>query len=141
VTFGEEIAKEAETWIGTPYRYGCAYKKKGADCVRYIVAVLKKLKCIGRGYQPPPQHRDWIMGKEVDTTVFVREIKKFATEVDKNDRQMGDVVTFFYGGVESHMAFLVDNDCIVHAVSGRKVMKHPLKSFYKNIASVYRIKQ
>ena len=143
MSFADDFVAEAESWIGTLYRYGACHKGRGVDCARLPVAVCKEFGVIPEGYEVPPQHRDWILGKkeDVDVEAFIREILKFAYRIDKKERQKGDLITFNYAGVESHMGIIAENDSFIHAVAQRRVMKHPIKAFRTKIANVYRIKE
>ncbi len=135
-----DIVLEAESWIGTPYKYGACCKGKGIDCARYIAQVFKNIGILRRGYEPPAQHRDWVFGKNVDKKIFAKELLKYSDKISIDDRQAGDIISFIYAGLESHLGIIVYNDCFVHAPSGRKVMKNKVKTFYDKICSIYRVR-
>lgn len=127
----------AESWLDTPYVYGACVKGKGVDCARFIMAVYREAGFVPPGYRTPHQHKDWHYGKHVDKDVFMREVLKFAHRISIEDVRPGDVVSFLYNGIESHLAIVVGDGCIVHAVSGSRVKKQLLRSL-DNVCSVYR---
>ena len=133
----KNVVDIAYSWIGTPYCYGASKKKVGVDCVRFILAVFKEAELIPKGVSPPHQHVDWIYGKNVDKDVFKRYIMKYAFEINYDNREPGDVVTFYYNGIESHMGIIVDDDCVIHAMADRAVVKNRLR-IMNNICMVYR---
>lgn len=133
----EDVPAIALEWVGTPYVYGAKVKGKGVDCARFIIAVFQEAGLIPRGYKPPHQHKDWLYGKNVKADVFVREIVKYGRKIEYQNRRPGDVVSFLYNGIESHLGIIVDDDCIVHAVDKQQVKKVRLRS-YSNLCSVYR---
>jgi len=135
-----DIGIIAESWIGTPYRYGGAHKQKGVDCVRFITSVFKEAGILRKGYQPPKQHRDWMFGKKIDKDYFKNELLKFCNIENITDRKEDDVISFFYDGVESHLGIIVEDDNVIHAPSGRKVMKHPFKMLKTKAVNIYRAK-
>jgi len=134
------VVNEALSWLHTPYRYGACMKGRGVDCARLILTCFKKADKIPKGYEPPHQHRDWIMGKNIDPETFTRCLLLFAKRISTDLIQKGDVLSFKYIGIESHLGIVVDNENFIHAVTGKCVMIHPIKTFRKKIVAVYRAK-
>lgn len=139
-TQAQEICRIAEEWIGTPFKYGACRKGHGVDCAKLVLAVFKEAGVMDEGVYPPHQHKDWAAGKDVDPNVFRNELLKYGDPVPYDDRQPGDVITFRYRGIESHLGILVEDDCIVHAYIGKDVMKQRLSCF-PNVCAVYRAKK
>jgi len=139
-TWKDIAIDEALSWKGTPYRFGACFKGRGVDCARFILSVFKKAGKVLPGYEPPAQHKDWHMGKDVDKETFVRELLKFAIQVDIEARQIADVISFEFAHVESHLGIVLPEDNFIHAVSGREVMIHPIKAFWTRIRGIYRAK-
>ena len=135
----KKICDIAKTWLGTPFVYGACRKGSGVDCAKLILGVFKEAQLLDNGVHPPHQHRDWNAGKNVNPDVFKNEILKYADKIPFDERQPGDVISFIYRKVESHLAILIEDDCIIHAYQGREVIKKRLRSF-GNICSVYRIR-
>ena len=137
------VCREARDWEGTPFRWGCMQKGRGTDCAEYAIWPYKIAELIPTGVPVPRQLRDWLLlGKELrDPTVFRKFIEQFATRIDFADRLPGDLVTFMYLGVESHVGILVDRDpdWMVDAVSRSKVRLRRLQAI-NSLEAVYRHK-
>jgi len=140
-TIQDRIVEEAYTWIGTPYYMGCVKGiNGGVSCADMPVDVCKTLGLIPKTYRLPNFYKDWQRGivDEITKNVFRDIILKFGYEIPILERERGDFVTFIYGGVESHIGIVVEDDCIIHAVTNRGVKKQRIGK-YKNICSAYRI--
>ena len=135
----KKVSDIAETWVGTPYKYGVKVKGRGIDCARLILSVFQEAGLIPEGFKPPHQHKDWTLGKDVKEDVFSNHILKYGEKINYDDRQEGDVVSFIFNGIESHLAILVKDDFIIHAKTGEGVKKQRFKQ-YKNVCAIYRIK-
>ena len=134
------VCQEALTWVGTPFRFACLQKGKGADCAEYAIQPYKVAGLIELGINVPRQLRDWLLaGKEVDPTVFRRFIERFAVRIPYEQKLPGDLVTFNFLGVESHVGILVesDPDWMVDAVTRGTVRKRRLQSI-NSLEAVYR---
>ena len=138
-----QIVAIAESWIGTPFRYGASIKGKGVDCAKFVFMVFKELGAIQTNDLPPhlpPCWNDVVESQGIDPNIFRNQLLKYADIVPFNDRRAGDVISFIYRGLESHVGILVEDDCIVHAKTGRRVVKQRLRSL-TNVCSVYRLKK
>ena len=135
-----EIVIIAKEWLRTPYVRNTGIKGKGTDCARFIIGVFKELGLINKGYEPPIEEANWVLGKDVDKDMLINEIKKYAYEIPHEEKQAGDIATFYGEGIESHLAILVDERTIIHAVRGHGVLMHLLKSFSHRLCGIYRIK-
>lgn len=74
----ELLAKEAESWIGTPYKYGCAEKGEGSDCSGMIVKVYEK-----------------VLGWKLPRNSAAQA--EFCIPLDTDDVKAGDLVFFATG--------------------------------------------
>jgi len=70
--------------------------------------------------------------------VFVRELKKYCGRIQYDDRRAGDIVSFFFNGIESHVGIITASDMVVHAAQDREVIITALKHM-RNICALYRI--
>ena len=131
-----KIIQEAYSWIGTPYKQGCCVKGKngGIDCGFFMAEIFKASGVVPHYYKPPiiPKSKEL-----VPPELFRNELLKFGNIVPFKERQIADVITLVFDGKESHVMVLVDDDCVIHAVSHRGIKKQRLRS-YKNIGFVYR---
>ena len=143
ITIQDRIVEEAYSWLGTPYHQGCCIKgiNGGISCGDLPVDIFKVMGFIPKSFKLPYIYKDWHRGlkKNVPEDLFRNIILKFGYEISFKERCRGDVITFKYNNIESHIAIIVEDDCIIHAVSGKGVKKQRLRN-YKNICSVYRVK-
>lgn len=137
-----EIIRYAQAGIDTPYVNGGQEAYKGADCANFGITPYKKAGLIDENVRIPHQHKDWIMGNDVDKTLFRDFILQFAEEVPFDDRKPADLVTFLWCGVESHVGIIVqvNPDYFVHAPSGEAVKFQRLTQA-TSLKSVYRHKK
>lgn len=135
-----EVPRIAMEWLRTPFAFNCCCKGKGVDCARFITAVFKEAGLIPEGYHPPPEHGNWIYGKDVNERFFAEEILQYAYEIPFNERQAGDVVSFYWKGIESHLAILKTAKIVIHAVRDKAVLMHHLSAFMDKFCAVYRVK-
>jgi len=142
ITLQDLIIEIAHTWLNTPYIQGACCKDKGIDCGNIISEILKEANVMPKNYILPYFYKDWHRGKfeNIDKDAFRKEFLKFGYIIPFEERQKADVISFYYNNIESHIALLVDDDCIIHAVSGLGVKKQRLKNFKLNICSVYRVR-
>jgi len=135
------IIEIAESWIGTPFIYGACQKGRGVDCAKFIYSVFKEYGAIDTDDLPPHLPANWNCGKigKENPDIFKKQLLRYGKIVPFVDRQPGDVISFLYHGVESHVGVLTEDECIIHAVSGKRVMKQRLRS-YNNVCAVYRLK-
>ncbi len=103
---GEFVAKKAQSFIGTPYKWG-GETKNGMDCSGLAFNIFTKL-----GYRIPRT---------------ASQLKKWAKRVSRKDLKPGDLVFFKRGGRISHVGIYVGDNQIVHASSAKgKVIKQSL---------------
>ena len=136
----EIIPKIALEWLHTPFHMNACVKGKGVDCVRFVVGVFKEAGLIPVWYEPPPEHADWFLGKKVDKQLFVRHIKRFGNKINFENRRPGDVFSYFVAETESHLAILLKDDYVIHAVRGKEVLKTRMRALKASFCAVYRIK-
>lgn len=111
---GEQVVKEAYTWIGTPYKYGGDKRGEGTDCSGMVMRVYEKAADI----KLPRSSKD-----QAD----------FCETVKSKDVKKGDLV-FFATGKDpnrvSHVGIVVDDDSFIHASSSKGVVVSRLSSNY-----------
>jgi len=136
-----EVIEEALSWVGTPYRFGCQEKGKGADCAEFELKPFKAARLIPEGARPPRAHRDAYLGKKVDRDEFRNYLLRYCVEVPYPTRRPSDIATFLVNGIERHVSIIVqsDPDMIVHAVQLSHVRKQRLHKI-PTLKSIYRHK-
>jgi len=135
-----QIVTYAMELIDTPYKYNSVEPYKGSNCAEFGITPYKRAKLIDKGVRIPITHKDFAMGKDVDPNAFRDFILQFSEEISYDKRQSGDLVTFTYNGIESHVAIITQTnpDWIIHNPSGgavrfQKLCKIPtLKSVYRH---------
>jgi len=132
------IVEIAESWIGTPYQYGSMQKGKGVDCAKFVYAVCREAGVVPEGDPPPHMPPGWaqVPKTRVEYDNFSKQILRYGYKIPINERKPGDFVTFIYNGVESHIGVIAEDDCVIHAVSEKKVKKQRLS--LKNVCNIYR---
>jgi len=133
-----QIVEEALSWVGTKFRYGCEEKGKGIDCARFIMAVYKKVGIVPERFQPTHLPRDWFrFPDKFDKHEFRKDLFKYGIAIPVENREPGDVISFYYNNMECHLGIIIDDEFMVHAMPYQKVKKAKIKS-YGQICSIYR---
>lgn len=140
-TLGQQLAKEAETWVGTRFQHQGRIKGLGVDCVNFISEVAKEVGVtnleIPHNYRP-----------HEDGTVMLQLLTEHMTLVPTEDMQPGDVLAFCDEALQQpdiprHLAFVHDvtpkTVFIVHA-SQHGVRRHRIDSAWRRrIHSCWRL--
>lgn len=108
----EALLREADSWIGTSYRYG-GNDRDGIDCSAFVMRVY-----------------DRALNIKLPRTS--RQQQEYCTPIARGDLREGDLVFFkTRGGSEvGHVGIYVGNDCIVHSSSSRGVIISSLSGSY-----------
>ena len=122
----EQIWREALTWISTPYHDLACRKSVGVDCGQFIIGVAKELGVLPFTWRCPPYAPERHLHSRIDLMSGLLEACG-CTPVAWEDRQAGDVLTFRFGLVVSHAAFLLPAGDLVHAVVDKGVVRQPLQ--------------
>lgn len=112
----EDLYKEVESWLGTPYKYG-GQTKKGTDCSGLVVEIYRK-----------------IYGKKLYRSSY--EIyEKNCEHIDKDELREGDLVFFITskkGKRINHIGLYLKNNKFVHSTTKRGVIITDLsENYYK----------
>lgn len=136
------IVENALSLIDTPYRWNSVQPYEGSHCAMFGLTPYKLTGLIDDNVKLPVHHRDWMLGKDVDPNEFRDFIMQFAVEIPFDDRQSGDLVSFIFRGIESHVGILLrrDPDHIIHNPSGEAVKVQRLAQI-PSLKSVYRHKK
>lgn len=108
---GADIVREAETWIGTPFRHAAGVKGQGADCGLFVLRVMQTLGLVPAG-DPPAYPPSWCLHRGED---------RFAPWLDEHADRVaapapGDVATFAFGRAgRAHLAIVVQWPRVLHA--------------------------
>lgn len=96
---GDRIAAEAETWIGTPFRWQGRAKLKGCDCKGLVAGVAREC---GRPEGDSLEAIAGDYGPRVDDQRLVAGLARLFDRV--TDIQPGDVLLLRVGGKPAHLA-------------------------------------
>lgn len=109
-----KIIREAELWIGTPYRYGAQTRRKGTDCSGMTMVIYRDKAGVSLPRNSAEQQR-------------------FCMPVSKENLQPGDLVFFSSstrGGRVNHVGIYRGDGEFIHASSSRGVMVSRLDQKY-----------
>lgn len=136
------IVSEAEKFLDSAYKWGSVEPYKGSHCAEFALTPYRNTGLIDSNVRTPAIHRDWLMGKNVDPNTFRNFITQFAVQIPFDSRQIADLVTFEFDGVESHAAIIVrmGPDYIIHNPSGMAAKFQKLMNI-PSLVAVYRHKK
>lgn len=111
----EQLLREADSWIGTPYRWG-GNDRKGVDCSGFVTQVFHKSVGIKLPRTSRQQH-------------------DFCLRIDRDDLRPGDLVFFTVrgGSTVGHVGIYIGNDRIVHSSSSKGVIISSLSTNYYKV--------
>lgn len=110
---GHAIAAEAETWIGTPFRWQGRVKGVGCDCKGLVAGVAK---AVGRPEGDSLEALAGDYGYKVDARRLKHGLARLfdrAAEI-----QAGDVLLLVLGGKAQHLAIALNDRQMVHCFTG-----------------------
>lgn len=122
----EQVCAEALSWLGTPYHDLACLKGVGVDCGQFVVGVAKALGLLPGTWVCPPYSPERHLHSRIDLMSGLLAACG-CTPVVWEARQPGDVLTFRFGRVVSHAAFLLPGGELVHAVIDKGVVRQPLQ--------------
>lgn len=120
-----EVAREAVTWLGTPYHHHARIKGAGVDCAQLLIGVFEAcgmVPAIDTGHYPV----DWHMHRNEE--IFSAWLAKYAARIEDAPPRTGDVYLFRWGRTFAHGAIYVglpDMDLqglLIHAYIKRGVI-------------------
>ena len=100
-----EVAREALSWLGTPYHHHARLKGVGVDCAQILAAVYGAVGLSAPGLDLGDYAREWHLhqGEEL----YLQRLRACgARPVDA--AAVGDVVVFRFGRTYSHGAIVVE---------------------------------
>lgn len=125
-----QVVREAETWLGTPYRGHARVKGAGTDCGQLLYAVYHACGLIPT--IPLPKDYSLQVAKHRASTEYVDLVATYFTEIPEADVKPGDLVVYKFGHAYAHGALVVRwPDYIIqaeqaHGVSGAHGIKTPI---------------
>ena len=111
---GKKIAKEAISWVGTPYGYGKSDKGRATDCSGLVLVVFEKIANVKMPRNSAKQ-------------------AEFCKPLKDNEVEAGDLVFFATGrdvNQISHVGVMIDERKFVHSSSSKGVIVSDMDTPY-----------
>lgn len=132
----QHIVALAQKWVGTPYHHQGAVLGVGADCLGLLRGVYTELYGEDPYLNATMRYSpNWAEGTGGDT--LMRAAHEYLDPVDK--WSAGDVLLFKIKNANytKHCAITVDEDTMIHAVSGRVVQQVSIGAWANRVAGVF----
>jgi lipoprotein Spr len=119
--FSDNLVKEAESWIGTPYKYG-GESRNGVDCSGFVLQVYTAL------------------GVRIPRTS--NQQYDYVKKIDFDDKKTGDLIFFSKNSKINHVGIYLGSGEMIHASSNNGVVKQLIDDYYfgDKIVGVGRVK-
>lgn len=106
------IKGAAVQWLDTPYHHQAKIKNVGVDCAMLIVAIAEELS--GKTINIPVYSPEWhLHNKEELLCTTIENLG--CVRKDISDMDIGDILTFKFGRVNSHMGVYIGTSQFIHA--------------------------
>lgn len=137
------VAREAESWLGTPFHPGARIKGAGVDCAQLLVGVFAGVGLVtppSIGHYPP----DWFLHEASDR--LERIVAEFCAPMT-GPADVGDIALFRYGRAVSHAAIVAHPGSdgtapqIVHSFARRGVVRESLARYDRRLAGLWRLRR
>ena len=131
---GDDIVRQARTWLDTPFRHQGRRKGIGTDCVGLVIGVAHELGLtdfdyVGYGRTP---HADVLRHHLATQMVSIP-----ATEAD-----VGDVLLFAFAIEPMHVGIRTDKGILHSYASAKRCVEHGLDSVWESrIRGAYRFRE
>ncbi len=116
-----QIIKEAETWVGTPYRHQAGCKQVGTDCLGFIYGLYAHFF----PYNTPPVPPYEVYPHTGEGEILWHAAKQYLVEVSLPCPVPGSVLLFRMRTdlPARHLGVLAKDGFLIHAAHGRGVVK------------------
>ena len=108
------IVLEAFDWVGTPYHHQARVKKVGVDCAQLVAGVAENVFPKLKPINTPVYSVEWHMHNREEKMCELIESFK-CTRIELSEAIPGDILTFKFGRVQSHMGILINDNQFIHA--------------------------
>jgi len=134
----EAIVGCAMKWLDTPYHNQAKVKGVGVDCAMLVVGVAEEM--FDKKINTPVYSPEWHLHNSEEKMLEV--IEAFGCkEVPVEEREIGDILTFKFGRVQSHMGILISENEFIHARLdiGRVVINQLSGDWKARLGKVYKL--
>lgn len=108
----QQIIDEALTWLDTPYHHKAMVKGIGVDCAMLVAAVAIKNGLLKQEDVSPNYSVQWHLHNTEEK--LLEQLGLFGC-VQIDEPTPGDIITFKYGRVTSHLGILINTNQVIHA--------------------------
>ena len=133
------IILEAMEWVGTPYHHQARVKGVGVDCAQLVAGVAENVFPKKKPINIEVYSVEWHMHNREEKMCNI--IESFGCErIELEDRVPGDIITFQFGRVQSHMGILINEGQFIHARMdvGKVVINQLSGDWLKRLGRVYK---
>ena len=108
------IICEAFEWVDTPYHHQARVKKVGVDCAQLVAGVAENVFPRLKPINTEVYSVEWHMhNREEEMCQIIESFKCKQKPIE--ERIPGDILTFKFGRVQSHMGIFVNDGQFIHA--------------------------
>lgn len=134
------VVEAAHEWLGTPYHHQASVKGRGCDCLGLLRGVYRD--AVGEEPEtPPPYSPSW--GESGKREPMLEAAARHLDPIPLTDAGPGDVLVFRMkqGAVAKHCAVMVEEGMMIHAHSGRSVVKVTCgEAWQRKVAGAFRFR-
>lgn len=106
------IVGSAIQWLNTPYHHQARIKNNGVDCAQLIAAVAVDIS--GNSINTPVYSPEWHLHNKEEQLLGILE--SFGCKQKPiEERIYGDIITFKFGRVDSHLGIMLPGNEFIHA--------------------------
>ena len=106
----DAIIGAAVQWLDTPYHHQARLKGIGVDCAQFVAAVYEDIS--GKTINTPVYSPEWHLHNKQEKLLDI--LISFGCK-EKDYMEPGDILTFKFGRVNSHLGILISATEFIHA--------------------------
>jgi len=137
-----KIIIEAFDWVGTPYHHQARVKKVGVDCAQLVAGIAENVFPRLKPINTEVYSVEWHMHNKEEKMCQI--IESFnCKSIPVEERLPGDILTFKFGRVQSHMGILINDGQFIHARLdiGKVVINQLSGDWLERLGRVYKFPQ
>lgn len=131
-----DVLAEAERWIGTPYCHQASRRGVGADCLGLIIGIWNAVGDEALRLDRRDQ-RSW--AEHADGEPLLDGLRQHLRQVPLADARPADVLALRWRTrwPASHLAVLMEDETIIHAYEGGRVVRSHLAPWKAHLAACF----
>ncbi|MBU6409385.1 MAG: hypothetical protein KGR98_03260 [Verrucomicrobia bacterium] len=139
-----DIARIAESWIGTPFMPNACVKGAGVSCQKLVGAIYIEAGWLPSDFVVPDGPMNWSGArKESLIEVFLSNFELFSVLKSTDESAVGDLLGFRIGGCVHHLGVLTDTrGRFVHCMRGFGVRVNNLReaTYMRRFSRAWRVR-